>query len=394
VRTSLAQVGNDTDPFRFSSSYGRSDPWGNFPVYTSNSSLLNYNLKPEISTSWEIGLDWRFFNSRLGIDFSYYDINTRNQILPSVPVSITSGMNDRVVNAGKIRNYGYEVMLTGTPINKRDFKWDVIINWSSNRSKVIEFEGDITNYQMAERHGIYINATVGNRMGDMYSIGYQKVEDPASPYFGQQVFNEEGRFVGTPNIIKVGNYNPDWLAGIRNTFTYKNFNFSFLFDTRQGGEIFSETFVVGLEAGQLIETLEGRADGYDLSKPGNGVIGKGVIQNPDGSYRVNDVQLTAREYHQSRTGNRDIPQGAVFDASFVKLRELRLGYTVSPKLLSRIKVRALNISLVARNLAVWSDVPHIDPETSSLAGGTIIPGVESVGMPTTRSIGFNLGFNF
>ena len=394
VRTSLAQVGNDTDPFRFSSSYGRSDPWGNFPVYTSNSSLLNYNLKPEISTSWEIGLDWRFFNSRLGIDFSYYDINTRNQILPSVPVSITSGMNDRVVNAGKIRNYGYEVMLTGTPINKRNFKWDVIINWSSNRSKVIEFEGDITNYQMAERHGIYINATVGNRMGDMYSIGFQKVEDPASPYFGQQVFNEEGRFVGTPNIIKVGNYNPDWLAGIRNTFTYKNFNFSFLFDTRQGGEIFSETFVVGLEAGQLIETLEGRADGYDLSKPGNGVIGKGVIQNPDGSYRVNDVQLTAREYHQSRTGNRDIPQGAVFDASFVKLRELRLGYTVSPKLLSRIKVSALNISLVARNLAVWSDVPHIDPETSSLAGGTIIPGVESVGMPTTRSIGFNLGFNF
>lgn len=393
-RTSLAQVGNDTDPFRFSSSYGRSDPWGDYPVYVSNSSLLNYNLKPEISTSWEIGVDWRFFNSRLGVDFSYYDINTRNQILPSVPVSITSGNSNRVVNAGKIRNYGYELMLTGRPIDGKDFKWDVIINWSANRSKVVEFDGNITTYQMASRHGISINATVGNRMGDMYSIGFKKVDDPASPYFGQQIFNEEGRFVGTDNIVKVGNYNPDWLAGIRNTFTYKNFNFSFLFDTRQGGQLFSETFVVGLEAGQLIETLEGRADGYDLNKDGNGVIGRGVIQNPDGSFRVNDVKLTAREYHQSRTGNRDIPQGAVFDASFVKLREMRLGYTLSPRILSKVKIRSLNISLVGRNLAVWSDVPHIDPETSSLSGGTIIPGVESVGMPTTRSIGFNLGFNF
>lgn len=394
VRTSIAQVGNDTDPFRFSSSYGRSDPWGDYPVYTSNAALLNYNLKPEISTSWEIGLDWRFFNNRIGLDFSYYDINTRNQILPSVPVSITSGNSTRVVNAGKIRNYGYEVMLSGRPIDTKDFQWDVLINWSANRSKVVEFDGNITTYQMASRHGISINATVGNRMGDMYSIGFAKVDDPSSPYFGQQIFNEEGRFVGTPNIIKVGNYNPDWLAGIRNTFTYKNFNFSVLLDTRQGGEIFSETFVVGLEAGQLIETLEGRADGYDLNKPGNGVVGKGVIQNPDGSYRVNDVKLTAREYHQSRTGNRDIAQGAVFDASFVKLREMRIGYSVSPKILSKVRIRSLNISLVGRNLAVWTNVPHIDPETSSLSGGTIIPGVESVGMPTTRSFGFNLGFNF
>lgn len=394
VRTSLAQVGNDTDPFRFSASYGRSDPWGDYPVYISNNSLLNYNLKPEISTSWEIGLDWRFLNNRLGLDFSYYDINTRNQILPSVPVSITSGNSTRVVNAGKIRNYGYEVMLTGRPIDKKDLKWDVIINWSANRSKVIEFDGNITNYQMAERHGIYVNATVGNRMGDMYAIGFKKVDDPSSPYFGQQIFTEEGRFAETDNIIKVGNYNPDWLAGIRNTFTYKNFILSFLFDTRQGGTLFSETFVVGLEAGQLIETLEGRENGYDLTQKGNGVIGKGVIENPDGSFRVNDVQLTAREYHQSRTGNRNIPQGAVFDASFVKFRELRLGYTFSPKLLSRLKMKGLSISVVGRNLAVWSDVPHIDPETSSLSGGTIIPGVESVGMPTTRSIGFNLGFNF
>ena len=394
VRTSLAQVGNDTDPYRFTAGYGRSDPWGDYPVYTSSNSLVNYNLKPEISTSFEIGTEWRFFKNRAGVDFTFYNINTRNQILPSVPVSITSGYSNRIVNAGEIRNYGFEVMLNGTPIQVGDFKWDINVNWSRNRSKVVEFDGDVQNYQMVSRHGVSIQARVGERMGDMYAIGLKKVDDKNSQYYGKQIFNDNGRFVGTSDMIKVGNYNADWMAGIRNTFTYKNISLSGLLDIRHGGQVFSETFVVGLEAGQLIETMEGRANGYDISLPGNGVIGDGVIQNSDGSYRVNDVKLTAREYHQSRTGNRDIPQGGIFNASYAKLREVRLGYAVPAKFLNKARIKGLNVSIVGRNLAVWSKVPHIDPETSSLSGGTIIPGIESVGMPTTRSWGFNVGFNF
>jgi TonB-linked SusC/RagA family outer membrane protein len=394
IRTSLAQVGNDTDPYRFTSGYSRDNPWGDYPVYNSTARLVNYNLKPEISTSFEIGTEWRFLKGRAGLDFTFYNINTKNQILPAVPVSITSGFRDRIVNAGEIRNYGYEVMLTGSPIQTSNFKWDINVNWSANRSKVVKFDGEVTDYQMAERHGVSIRAQVGQRMGDMYAIGFKKVEDENSPYFGQQVFSESGRFLSTSNLIKVGNYNADWMAGIRNTFTYKNISLSGLLDIRHGGQIFSETFVVGLEAGQLEETLEGRADGYDINQPGNGVIGKGVIQNADGSYRVNDVKLTAREYHQSRTGNRDIPQGGIFNASYAKLREVRLGYAIPAKYLSRAKIKGLNVSVVGRNLAVWSKVPHIDPETSSLSGGTIVPGIESVGMPTTRSWGFNLGFSF
>ncbi|MCF2497827.1 SusC/RagA family TonB-linked outer membrane protein [Dyadobacter chenhuakuii] len=394
VRTSLAQVGNDTDPYRFTSGYSRDNPWGDYPIYNSTNRLVNYNLKPEISTSFEIGTEWRFLKGRAGLDFTFYNINTKNQILPSVPVSITSGFGDRIVNAGEIRNYGYEVMLTGTPIQTSDFKWDINVNWSANRSKVVKFDGEVTDYQMAERHGVSIRAQVGERMGDMYAIGFKKVEDKNSPYFGQQIFNESGRFMGTSKLVKVGNYNADWMAGIRNTFTYKNVSLSGLLDIRHGGQIFSETFVVGLEAGQLEETLEGRADGYDITKAGNGVIGKGVIENADGSYRVNDVKLTAREYHQSRTGNRDIPQGGIFNASYAKLREVRLGYAIPARYLSRAKIKGLNVSVVGRNLAVWSKVPHVDPETSSLSGGTIVPGIESVGMPTTRSWGFNLGFTF
>ncbi|QRR00407.1 SusC/RagA family TonB-linked outer membrane protein [Dyadobacter sandarakinus] len=394
LRTSLAQVGNDTDPYRFTAGYGRDNPWGDYPIYTSTPSLVNYNLKPEISTSFEVGTELRFLKSRAGLDFTFYNINTRNQILPSVPVSVTSGYSNRIVNAGEIRNYGFEVMLSGTPVQTQNFRWDIYVNWSANRSKVIEFDGEVNDYQMAERHGVSIRAQVGQRMGDMYAIGFKRVEDKDSPYYGQKVLSESGRFLSTSNLIKVGNYNPDWMAGIRNTFTYKNFNLSGLLDIRHGGQIFSETFVVGLEAGQLEETLEGRADGYDINQPGNGVVGQGVIQNADGTYRVNDVKLTAREYHQSRTGNRDIPEGGIFNASYAKLREVRFGYTFPSRLLNKAKIKGLTLSVVGRNLAVWSKVPHIDPETSSLSGGTIIPGIESVGMPTTRSWGVNLGFNF
>lgn len=393
VRSSLAQVGNDTDPYRFTSGYGRSDPWADFPIYTSLASLVNYNLKPEISTSFEVGTDWRFFGGRLNADLTFYSINTRNQILPSVPVSITSGFSSRVVNAGKVHNWGYEAMFTGTPIDKNDFQWEIGINWSANRSKVIEFDGDVQDYQMAGAHGVSIRARVGERMGDMYSIGFQRVNDPSSPYHGQRIVSNVGRYLATTSLIKLGNYNPDWLAGLRNSFTYKNVTLSALLDIRMGGKVFSETWVVGLEAGQLEETLEGRATGYDLSQPGNGVVAEGVVLQPDGTYKPNEFKLTAREYHQTRTGNRNIPEGAIFDATYTKLRELRIGYALPSSLLNKVNIRGLSVSLVGRNLAVWSKVPHIDPETSALSGGTIIPGVESVGMPTTRSWGINLSFS-
>ncbi|MGN6493239.1 MAG: SusC/RagA family TonB-linked outer membrane protein [Agriterribacter sp.] len=393
LRTSIAQVGNDTDPYRFSSGYGRSDPWGDYPVYSSLATLVNFNLKPEISTSFEVGADLRFLKNRLGLDFTYYNINTRNQILPNVLVSIASGYDRRIVNAGKISNWGYEVMLYGSPIQGKDFKWDININWSANRSKVVEFDGDVQNYVMASKE-ISIEARVGERMGDMYGRIYERVTDPKSQYYGQIIFNDRGRPVSTTDLRKLGNYNPDWLAGIRNTFTYKSFNLSVLFDTRQGGKVYSLTQVVGREAGQLIETLKGRENGYDLSQAGNGIIGEGVVRNADGSYSPNTFKVSVREWNTAFTNGRDLKEPATFDASFVKLREIRLGYALPTKLISRIGLKGLAVSAVGRNLAVWSDVPHIDPEQTAMSGGTIVPGVEASSMPTTRSWGFNLSFNF
>jgi hypothetical protein len=192
----------------------------------------------------------------------------------------------------------------------------------------------------------------------------------------------------------LGNYNPDYLVGINNTLTYKGLYFNFLFDIRQGGRIYSHTQTVGREGGTISETLEGRADGYDLSKPGNGVIGEGVVQNGDGSFKPNDVKLSAREWHTSYTLGRGLIEGVMYDASFVKLREVRLAYTIPNRLLGKLPIRDISLSMVGRNLALWTDVPHIDPETASTVGGTIVPGVESVALPSTRSWGFNLNFKF
>lgn len=406
VRLGLAQVGNDTDPYQLSAVYNAQTAVQGQPAYSESSILVNPNLKPEISTSIETGLDLRFFGNRLGLDLAYYNTESRNQLLP-LELSITTGYARRFINAGLIRNKGFEATLNITPLKSRDFTWDLAFNFSTNRSEVAELFTDpisgqeVTRYVMASRY-VSVEARVGEQMGDMYGIGFQRVsDDPDSPYFdptgehvGKVVYNNQGKPVATANLIKLGNYNPDWLGGISNTFSYKGLTLNVLFDVRVGGEIYSHTQTVGREGGQLIETLEGRANGYDLSLEGNGVIGDGVVLQEDGSFKQNDVKLSAREWHTSYTLGRRLIEGVIYDASFAKLREVRLGYTFPNRIWGKAQIRDLSISVVGRNLALWTDVPHIDPETSSTSGGTVIPGVESVALPSTRSIGLNLNCRF
>ena len=244
---------------------------------------------------------------------------------------------------------------------------------------------------MADRY-VSVEAREGERMGNMYGLGYKRVEDRNSAYYGQIVFNNDGKPLPTDNIVKLGNYNPDWLIGFRNSFAYKGVHLGALLDIRHGGQVYSHTQVIGRETGALIETLEGRANGYDLSQEGNGVIGEGVVQNADGTYSPNTVQLSSREWHTSYTLGRSLLEGAIFDASFIKLRELSIGYTLPSRMIAKLPIKDVKFSLIGRNLAVWSNVPHIDPETASMSGGTIIPGVESMALPSTRSWGFSLNF--
>ena len=401
VRGSVAQVGNDTDPFTFTQAYNPSTAFGTAQIYSETDRLANLSLKPEISTAFEIGTEVKLMNNRIGLDLTFYQSNTKNQII-NIPLSQTSGYSTRSINAGLIRNYGFEAMLNFVPVVSKmnSLGWKVDLNFSSNRSKVIELSDGLTNLVMASR-SVSIEARVGERMGDMYGIGFARVQNtnPAGAHYdatgknvGQIVFSN-GRPVRTTDRIKMGNYNPDWLAGINNTFTYNNFKLSFLFDIRTGGEIYSHTQTVGREGGIMIETLEGRADGYDLTKPGNGVIGQGVML-VNGQYVPNDVKRTAREWHTAYTAGRNIAEGVMFDASFAKLREFQIGYNFPAQVLKNSPFKSATLSFVGRNLALWSNVPHVDPEVMSFTGGTALPGIEHMSIPSSRSFGINLSMKF
>jgi TonB-linked SusC/RagA family outer membrane protein len=396
LRGSYAQVGNDTDPFTFTQSFSPSTAYGNFQIYGETDRLANLNLKPEISNAFEVGGEFKFLKNRIGVDFTYYNSTTRNQIL-NIPLSVTSGYNSRSINAGKIKNWGYEVMLNIQGIKTRNLRWSTDFNFSSNRSKVLELRDGLTNFVMASRR-VTVEARVGERMGDLYGIGFARVQNtnPSAPYYdasgkfaGQMVFDANGRPIRTTNRIKLGNYNPDYLLGISNTINFKGVNFSFLFDIRKGGVLYSETQTVGREGGIIVETLEGRADGYDLTKTGNGVIGKGVVF-VSGVPQENTKKVTAREWHTAWTGGRGIAEGVMYDASFVKLRELQVGYTIPDKVWGKLPFKGVTISLVGRNLFLWDEVPHVDPENMSYTGGTALPGIENMAIPSSRSYGVNL----
>lgn len=181
--------------------------------------------------------------------------------------------------------------------------------------------------------------------------------------------------------------------GISNRFNYKSFSISFLFDIRSGGELYSETQTVGREGGIIMETLEGRATGYDLSQNGNGVIGAGVVASA-GGFVPNTKKVSAREWHSAYTGGRGIAEGVMYDASFVKLRELQVGFAIPVRMLAKLPFTAASISLVGRNLWLNDNVPHVDPETMSYSGGTALPGIENMAIPSTRSMGVNLSLKF
>lgn len=401
LRASFAQVGNDTDPFTFTQTYSRSEPFGSTQIYGETNRLSNLNLKPEISSAFEVGADIRFLKNRIGLDLTYYQSKTVNQIL-NIPLSGTSGYDSRVINAGLIQNWGIEAILNINGIKTKNFTWNTDINFSTNRSKVIELSDNLNNYVMASKHAVSIEARLNERMGDMYGLAFARVQNTnsAAPYFdakneyvGQMVFDANGRPIRTTNRVKLGNYNPDWLMGINNRFTYKNFNFSCLFDIRSGGQIYSQTQTVGREGGIIVESLEGRANGYDLTQNGNGVIGNGVTVS-GGSFIPNTKKVSAREWHTAYTSGRNIAEGVMYDASFVKLRELQIGYSFSSTLLSKTPFTSINISLVGRNLWLKDNVPHVDPENMSFNGGTALPGIEAMAIPSSKSFGVNLSLKF
>lgn len=393
VRAAYAEVGNDTSPYSLTNVFNNQIAWGSDQAKTESSVLSNSELRPERTASTEFGLDIRFFQGRLGLDFTYYNNITRDQIIP-ITLDIATGYNSRIINAGKIQNQGIEIVALANPIRKDNgFRWDVVANFTRNRGKVIELTEGLDTYTLTGRNGAFIQARIGERMGNMYGAGFARVDDPNSPYFEEIIHNSTGTPLRDSELVLQGNYNPDWMLGIQNSFSYKNFSFGFLFDVRYGGIVVSRTKTIGSTSGQLEETLFGRENGYDLTVEGNGIISPGVIANGDGTFRPNDIKITSRNWH-NRYYERNNVEAAKYDASFIKLREVIFGYNLPKKWFGNLPIEDVRLSVVGRNLALWTENPHFDPETLSMSGGTLQPGVENMAFPSTRNFGFNLNAKF
>lgn len=374
-RAGWAIVGNDTDPYNIISTYSFREAFNGMPRVSAFKVLKNANLKPEKSNSIELGADIRLFKSRVGIDIAYYKTNVGNQIL-TLPVSETSGLNARIINAGKVENTGVELTLNLKPVRTEDFSWDINTNFTSNKGTVKELIDGMDTYQISENNGVQILAKVGGRVGDMYGTGFEKVDG--------KILYKDGLPVRSNKLIKLGNYNPDFMVGFQNNLKYKNFNFSFLFDWRKGGIIHSRTVAIGGTSGMLDFTTVGRE---------NGIVGDGVMSDGSGGYVPNNVNVAASSYYSSTysRGNEAVP---IFDASFVKLREVKLTYNLPSTFLEKTFLRSASLSLVGRNLALWTENKHVDPETLSFDGGTIVPGLEDMALPSSRSYGFSLNVQF
>jgi TonB-linked SusC/RagA family outer membrane protein len=383
IRGGWAQVGNDTDPYRLAQVYSPEVNYGSNPAFGVPNQLNNSNLRPEITTSYEVGLDMRFFSGRLGMDVTYYDNQTENQILP-LTVSSTSGFSSAIVNAGLVTNKGWEVMLTGTPIElSNGLTWDVAINWARNRNQVVELAEGQDNYLIGS-WGLSVNARVGQPYGAMVATGYKETEN------GERIVSENGLYAIEADKL-VGNILPDWTGGISNTLSFKGVSLSALVDFRQGGDIYSVTNRYGLYSGLMAETVGNNDKGNPLRDPvseGGGLLKEGVVnvgtsENP--VYEPNTQYIEAQEYF-SQSGLRE---QFVFDGSFIKLRELRVGYTLPSSLFSNTPFQSMSIAFVGRNLALlMSNIPHVDPE-GALGSGNI-QGFENGQLPSNRSLGFNI----
>ena len=386
LRAGVARVGNDTDPYNLMQTYSYQNPWGSTPSLAENNTMLNAGLKPELTSSYEVGAEVKLWNNRVGLDVTYYQKESSNQIL-NVNISQATGFNAKLLNAGKLENKGIEVQLSATPVKTGAFQWDLVLNWARNQNKVVELAEGLTTYTLGATaganttiRGMTVEARVGQPYGTFFGQGL--LRDPN----GNVVYDKSGYPQINPTRRILGNFTPNWIGGLQNTFRYKNLSLSTLIDARQGGNLFSQTINIGRYTGVLKETLVGREEGI----VGEGVVNTGTAENP--VYTPNTTRISSEEWHKkyySLTNN----EVTLFDASYVKLREVKLTYVLSGQLFKKLPFRDVALSVVGRNLALlYSNIPHIDPETSYYNDGNL-QGIENGQIPTTRTIGFNINFN-
>ena len=389
VRLSYANVGSDEDPYNLAFKYTPASTYflqylGNvntFPHmglvgFTGPRVLPNENLKPQNQSSFEVGADLRFFGGKIRLDMTYYSNITKNQIV-SIDVPLSTGYFANNINAGKIANKGVEVTLGLTPVETRDFKWDLDATFASNKQTVEELAEGLDEYTLTSGlSGLQIKAAKGDSFG-LYGTGWKRDDQ------GNYVINSKTGLRETVNNVRLGDVYPDFTMGINNTFTYKGVTLSFLIDIRHGGSLYSETVANLRSSGLAAETIAHREDAS--------FIEPGVILQDDGTYRPNDVPVKSMQDYWQHISNSSNNEGNIYNASFVKLREVQLSYSFPRKWFKSFFVKSLDLGFEARNLWIIKDhVPHIDPEANFFGPSQIGGGVEFNSIPSTRSFGFNV----
>ncbi|MDR1221831.1 MAG: SusC/RagA family TonB-linked outer membrane protein [Tannerella sp.] len=388
LRGGWAEVGNDAGPYQLATVYNIQTAFNGNPIQTSSKQKNNPDIRPEKTRSTELGLELGLLDNRILLDVAFYNTNSIDQIL-KVQTSSASGYEYQLINAGKINNKGIEVQLDVTPLKMKDFTWNLGLNYAANISKVVELdkEGLLDKYVIGAL-GAEVIAAVGERYGALYGTAYKR--DVA----GNIIVDDNGRPKADPDNKVLGHYTPDWSGSITNRFTYKKFDLSVLIDASIGGSIYSGSAQTGYYAGVYKGTLPGRGaefggltytDGSGRQRD-DGIIFEGVKE--DGT--PNSVILSAADYYKS---SYSINEAYIYDASYVKLREVKLSYSFDGSLIKKAGLEALTLSFVAHNLTFLYRKTHdIDPEAAFNTSN--VQGVETLTLPTTRTLGFNINLKF
>ncbi len=405
LRASWATVSNAPGAYKNALNYTVLPSYnGGSVVNIKNPSAPNPNLTYQSKTGTELGLDLAFFKNRLKADFTVYREDTADQTL-DLASSPTSGYEYISVNAGQLRNEGIEMFISGTPIKTTDFEWGIDLNFSKNKNSVLSLHPAIDTYTISEARwaGAAIVAKVGGQYGTIIGKDFQKTDS------GEVIVGANGLPTYTDNKVELGKGVPDWSAGLTNRFSYKGITLSFLLDMKYGMSVYSMTNSVAALKGLLDVTTEGR-DEYNAARAeavkndptftqatwvptagyvANGVVNTGTEANP--VYTKNTTPVNPQDYWNNVFTNTPAP--FIYDASYVKLREVSLGYTFPKSFLSGAKVSSIYISTFARNLFTFTkDLPNIDPESMYSAGNG--QGFEYGSLPSKKSYGFNIKITF
>lgn len=376
VRGGYSKVGRlgEIGPYNINTTYTlNNNGWGN--QATNNNVLFNPNSKPENVVSTEVGFDLYAFNSRAKLSATYY-VQKSNDLLLAADVDPATTYQSAFGNYANMENKGFEVQLGLNVIKKDNFYFDVDLNFATNRNKVTSL-GGLDSYELGGQWGVTLQAQAGEPFGLLVGRGFERNENG-------EIIYENGlpKVDNTQQIL--GDINPDWTGGINLSMGYKNFSLSTLIDAKMGGEIHSMTYAWGRYAGVLEETLYGRE---------TGIVGDGVMADGNGGWTQNNVVTEAKAFNQAVYGNNN-EESAIFDASYVKLREVRVGYSLPKKWLDNTFIDNIKLSVVARNLAIlYKKTPHIDPETG-FSSNNNEQGQEFGQLPSARNIGFNLNVQF